>query len=239
MSTRTKVVLIIGMAVLILYGFFQIAYRGMGMLKRRAENMPTLEVRLGGPGAVAGEWSKPVGGLKAQWRVADGNIPSLGGTAQMLVYFKNVGDKAVGLLRFTLPPVDAVLRDANGESVSPTNELLLAQRTRTGWGTIEPGKEMVVWVSGGPAAPAVAAHVTMGTRRWLLRPGRYTVHATYTSQYDSTPPAALERVGATLWQGQIELPPVTLTVLPRPALVPAVTPEAPATAPASMPTALP
>jgi hypothetical protein len=218
------------LSIVVLYGFFQVAYRGLGVLKRRAEDMPRLEIRLDGPGALAGEWSRPVNGLKAQWRVAEASIPAVGGTAQMLVNLHNTSGKNLGLLRFTLPPVDAVLRDANGESVSPTNELLLAQRTRTGWGTIEPGKDMVVWVSGGPSAPAVAAHVTIGTRRWLLRAGRYTAHGTYTSKYDTTSPAAMERVGATLWQGEIELPPVTLTVLPRTTSAPAVTlPGAPTT----------
>jgi len=221
-----KVILVaVGVAAIVGFMVYAAAL-GLRLLMHRAERLPADSFGPRGRQALAGAVSAPADGLTARWRVVNPRVGP-GGRFEMFLEFHNVGTRPLGLLRFNLAPIDAEVLGAAGRPVPPTAELSPASRSRVGWGSLEPGKEFVVWVSGGPGATAVAAHLTLGTRRWLLAPGRYTVRATYSSKYYTDGGEVLRRVGATLWSGQIAVPPVELEVLPhrrRAASAPATAP---------------
>ncbi|HUS91544.1 MAG TPA: hypothetical protein VM695_06815 [Phycisphaerae bacterium] len=206
--TSALVGLLVGLSLvgaLLYYGV-----RVMGWLMAKAERFPTALVKPG-PRSAVGEYSKPAGGLSARWAVRPARVAP-GERLDVRVQFRNVGQGPVALQEFTFAPVDADVLDANGRPVPPAYEAPAGQRLKIGWGTISPGSTLATSAARPDDAPAVAANVEIGLRRWVLPPGRYELRGGVSSKHFTQPGRFLERRGIALWSGEIQLPAVCVEV---------------------------
>ena len=185
----------------------------MGWLMDKARKVPAAPLRPAGR-QVVGPASGAVGGLTARWVVSPARARP-GQPFGVQVRYRNAGRRALALQEFTFAPIDAEVLDAGGRAIAPVFEAPPSDRRKIGWGTLTPGSSLTVPAGRAPTAAAVAANLEIGTRRWVLPPGRYEFRGTIRSKYFTPPGPMLRQRGVALWSGEIELPPVQIEVARR------------------------
>lgn len=210
MPKRTATLAVVVALLAGMVGAVYLAGSLLGWLVDKAERLPPH------PGAAAdervlGKFSEPVGGLSARWVVRSGRIRP-GQRFEVRVQCRNLAKHTLALQEFNLAPIEAEVVDSDGAAVPPTSEAPLRQRRKIGWGTLTPGSTFAVTAGGGSDAPAVAANLVIGTRRWVLAPGRYELRGVITSKHFTGPEPALMKLNAVLWSGEMPLPAVEIEV---------------------------
>lgn len=127
---------------------------------------------------------------------------SSSGALQLGVELRNGSSKAVQVPSGNPFAFQAVVRDARGASVPPTQQRLEVL-SATRWVRIEPGASATVALT---IPPEGGNHLDTTTAVWRLPPGTYQIGGTFAVTGEDAPGDA--------WIGSLELAPISIEVLP-------------------------